>query len=629
MYIWHIPADGADCPCTSRHSPADGADCPCTSRDSSADGSGCPCAQQMELVAPCTSRHSPTDGADCPCTSRDSPADGADCLVGGGSAGCVLAARLSENGSRTVLLLEAGPNDVGQAVLDTPLRVPDTFLSRFDWMFYSEPQKFSAKGLEAQRVYLPRGRVLGGSSQINYMQWSRGHRRDYDRWAESGADGWSYRGVLPYFMKSEDTIPKHLANKDYRGTQGPMKITQLRGYEIADAFIESVKSLGYKERDYNGEEQEGVSHTQSNIYRGERWSTARAYLWPAATRENLDIVTGALVHKILIERGRAVAVRFHKDGATATGKLQKVKVKREVILSAGAFGSPQLLMLSGIGPKDHLVSLDIPVISDLPVGNNLQDHLINFLLVNTNVSVGLPTVSLYHQLEYQTFGTGPLSSPGGNDGIAYVRTLPHLEQPDVQLTAVEVSLDKKFMKVMPGINTELLQSWRMSDKPGFLLLACFLQPKSRGTVRLRSSNPLDYPSIDPAYLSEDDDLEGILRAVRLAQQVINSEPLKKLGATIDPEPVPSCKDFPFDTDQYWKCVIRHLEATTHHPVGTCKMGATDDVTAVVDSRLRVKGVKGLRVVDASVMPTIISANTNAPTIMIAEKASDMIQQDNH
>ncbi|KAH9524281.1 hypothetical protein Btru_054025 [Bulinus truncatus] len=551
-------------------------------------------------------------------------------IVGGGSAGSVLAARLSENASTTVLLLEAGPSDIGNAELDTPIRVPDTFLSRFDWMFYSEPQKDSAMGLEGRRAYLPRGRVLGGSSQTNYMQWSRGHSRDYDRWAEMGANGWSYLDVLPYFIRSEDVVPKALANKDYRGTKGPMKITQLSGFPMSKAFIDAVKSLGYEERDYNGEHQEGVAHTQCNIYKGERWSTARAYLWPVSQRENLDIVTDAFVHKINIAKGRATGVSFTREVTAGTEeKVSKVKAKREVILSAGAFGSPQLLMVSGIGPKDHLEELKIPVMADLPVGENLQDHVLTFLLVSTNTSVGLPPISLYHQMEYMFFGTGPLSSPGGNDGIAYMKTSPGLQQPDVQLVHINAYLDKKFMKVMPGITYELIQKWKISPTgQGFLLLPTLLQPKSRGRLRLKTSNPLDYPAIDPAYLSDPEDIDTMVKAVKLTLKVINTKPFRELGARLDQSPLPGCESHTYNSDEYWRCYVLHLDLTSHHPSGTCKMGASADPSTVVDTRLRVKGVEGLRVVDASIMPTVVSANTNAPTIMIAEKAADLITEDN-
>ncbi|CAG5116088.1 unnamed protein product [Candidula unifasciata] len=536
-------------------------------------------------------------------------------IVGGGSAGSVLAARLSENASRTVLLLEAGDSDLGQPELYTPTRVSELFLSRFDWAYYTEPQKHSSLGLEGRRF-------------INYMQWSRGNRKDYDMWAQHGSKGWSYTDVLPYFIKSEDFITKGKINAEQRGTTGPIKVTEIKGFELSQDFIDAATILGYPERDYNDGEQEGVARTQVNIFRGERWSASRAYLWPAAQRDNLDIVTGATVHKVLIENGRAVGVAYSQRGQRST-KLHQAKSIREVVVSAGAFGSPQLLMLSGIGPRQHLEALKIPTVADLPVGNNLQDHILTVVFVKTNSSRGAPSPSSYHQLEYQVFGTGLLSSPGGNVGLAYMKSRPALPQPDIQMILGDTLIGKRFMKLMPGLSTEMIQRWNIDlDEPGFMLLPTFLPCRSRGTVRLRSSNPLDHPAIDPAFLEDEQDVEGLVRGIRLAEQLINTDALKRHGSHVDKTPLPGCETIQFDTDSYWRCYVRHLGVTSHHAAGTCKMGADDDVTAVVDSRLRVKGLSGLRVVDASIMPLLISANTNAPTIMIAEKAADIILHDN-
>ncbi|GFS23839.1 choline dehydrogenase, mitochondrial, partial [Elysia marginata] len=551
---------------------------------------------------------------------------------GGGSAGSVLAARLSENSSVSVLLLEAGPSDLGRAELDTPNLVGSLWYGTLDWMFFTSPQKNNSLGLREKRISYQRGRVLGGSSQINYMQWARGNRRDFDQWAELGCQGWSYKNVLPYFLKSEDVVPEHLTkDTNFRGKGGPIKITELKGYGASQPFIDAVTSLGYHEIDINGEYQEGVSRVQTNIYKGERWSAARAYLWPAAQRENLDILTDSLVSKIHINKGRAESVEFERASATTSGhyNTHRVKAGREIILSAGVFGSPQILMLSGVGHKQHLEALDIPVKADLPVGDNFQDHLILLLPVNTNISVAMPPISLLHHLEYKIFGTGPLTSPGACDAMTFIKSSPSLDLPDVQLLLLETKLSPKFTTFMPGYNADVLQTrYTLGKGDGFTLMPTALLLKSRGTVRLKSRDPQAPPIIDPNFLSEATDVDAVVTAVRFAQAVLDSEPMKKLGAELHQLTLPGCTDYEYNIDDYWRCFAQHFASTAHHPAGTCKMGPIEDPSTVVDSRLRVKGIQGLRVVDASIMPLLVSGNTNAPTIMIAEKAADLIKDDN-
>ncbi|GFR76760.1 glucose dehydrogenase (FAD, quinone) [Elysia marginata] len=338
-----------------------------------------------------------------------------------------------------------------------------------------------------------------------------------------------------------------------------------------------------------------------------------------------------IISFVHINKGRAESVEFERASASSSGhhETHTVTVGREVVLSAGTFGSPQILMLSGVGHKQHLEALKIPVKADLPVGDNLQDHLILLLPVNTNISVGQPPISLFHQLEYKIFGTGPLGSPGAVDAMSFLKSSPKLDLPDVQLSLLEARDPPRSGALMPGFNTDILQTRHTLGKgDGFIIMPTTMQLKSRGTLRLKSRDAQAPPMIDPNFLSEVSDLDAVVKSVRLIEAVLNTEPMKKMNAKLHRHALPGCTDYDFGTDNYWRCFIRHVAATAHHPAGTCKMGPAKDSSAVVDSRLRVKGVQGLRVADTSIMPILVSANTNAPTIMIGEKAADLIKEDN-
>ncbi|GIY53599.1 glucose dehydrogenase [Caerostris darwini] len=552
--------------------------------------------------------------------------------VGGGSAGAVVANRLSEDPSVRVLLLEAG--GVPKLKSEVPILAAQLQMTRNDWRYLTVPQRYSCFGLVNRRMPWPRGRVLGGSSVLNYMLYIRGNRRDYDQWAKNGAHGWSWKEVYPYFLKSEDNQDPHTAFNGYHGTGGyltintPPFVTPL-GY----AFEDSALHMGYPINDLNGVHQTGASIPQGTIRRGSRCSTAKAFLSSAGKRPNLDIAIKAFVTKILIDSERhARGVLFDK-----AGKTFQVLARREVIVSAGSINSPQLLMLSGIGPKKQLKRLGIPVVADLPVGENLQDHVgsagIHFV-INEPVSL-LPNriLTLKNFLSFITMGKGPLTILGGCEGLAFVKT-PFANKtddwPDIEIHFISSSPSSdegaSIRKVM-GLNDESFNAVYVPyiGKDTFTMYPVLLRPKSRGRVFLRSSNPYVKPKIDPRYFSSPLDIKKLVQGMKICLQLGLQPPFLKMGSRLFDTKFPGCEAYPLWSDLYLECVARTYTITIYHPVGTCKMGSLWDPTAVVDPHLRVKGIQGLRVVDASVMPTIVSGNTNAPVIMIAEKASDLIK----
>jgi choline dehydrogenase len=522
-------------------------------------------------------------------------------IVGAGSAGCVLASRLSENPGVRVLLLEAGPPDTADEI-HIPAAVNLLFQTAYDWNYQTIPQD----RLGGRSIYWPRGRVLGGSSSINAMIYIRGSRRDYDSWRDDyGCDGWGYTDLLPYFLRAESNSRGASA---YHGAAGPLSVQDLKfKSSLTGAFVAAAGNCGLRANDdFNGPSQDGAGYYQVTQKAGRRWSAADAYLHPAADRPNLTIQTDTLVTGIEIEAGQAVGVRYLHRGAEELARAQS-----EVIVSAGAIGSPQLLMMSGIGPADHLREHGIAVLADSPgVGGNLSDHPVVTAMWSTPKARSLwEQVGPRNLARWQMTHTGPLTTNIAEAG-GFSRTDPALAAPDIQWHVLPV----------PYIDGGLADP----ASRALSVLITLVSVGSRGKVRLRSSDPRHKPSIDPSYLSDLADLDPLVKAVGMAREFAAARPLsRQLKSEMAPGPgVRSDADI-----REW---IRGNLSTIYHPVGTCAMGgdsrlAASKLTSVVDTELRVRGVEGLRVVDASVMPTVPRGNTNAPTIAIAERAADLIQ----
>lgn len=523
-------------------------------------------------------------------------------VVGGGSAGCVLANRLSERPDVSVCLLEAGPPDKS-IFIHVPLGLIRGMVDpKINWMFASEPQE----NLKGRRIYLPRGKTLGGSSSINGMMYMRGHRTDYDDWAAMGNQGWGYDDVLPYFLKSENN--EHFTDDTHHGTGGPLNVKYLeKPSPLHDNMFESIEALQYKRiPDFNGAEQEGFGIFQVTQKNGRRNSTAQAFLKPIRQRKNLEVITNAPVARVTFEGTRATGVTIIQDG-----KESNITANREVILSAGAFVSPKILMLSGIGNGDELKEHGINVAHHLPgVGKNLHDHMNAgiFMKAKSLKSYGFSVAAMpklaWTVMQYLFQRQGMFASNMVEAG-GFIRTDPSLPRPDIQCIFV------------PGYRAPPPQL--VGYGHGYLMTAVLLRPKSRGEVRLTSSDPSAPPAIDPNFFSDEEDLDVLTRGLEQSRRIVRSDAFDDQQAEefMPGDAVQSTEDM--------REYVRETAQTIFHPVSTCKMGSDD--MAVVDDRLRVHGLQGLRVVDASIMPTIVGGNTNAPTIMIAEKASDMIKED--
>jgi choline dehydrogenase len=522
-------------------------------------------------------------------------------IVGAGSAGCVLANRLTADGKYSVLLLEAGPED-SRLWIHIPLGYGRLFKEKaVNWMYQTEPEP----GLNGRNVFQPRGKVLGGSSSINGLLYVRGQHEDYDRWRQHGNLGWGFDDVLPYFKKAEDQTR---GGDDFHGVGGPLPVSDWRHADpLSAAFVDASAEVGFpRNPDFNGATQEGAGFFQTTTKGGRRASAAVAYLRPAKARPNLHVETSALAERVLFEGRRAVGVAYRSAGIPRTARARK-----EVLISGGAFNSPQLLQLSGVGPADLLHQHGIEVVLDAPgVGNDLQDHMQVRVVMRCSQAITLndivnnPVRKVLTGLRYAAFRTGPLTIAAGTSG-AFFRTNPRLATPDIQIHFLPFSTDKMGEKLHPF--------------SGFTASVCQLRPESRGSLRIKSADPAAPPEIRINYLASDVDRATNVEGLKILRKILHA---RALAPYVVEEVDPGDK---VTSDEALLAYCRARGTTIYHPTSTCRMG--NDPLAVVDQRLRVRGVDGLRVIDASVMPDLVSGNTNAPVIMIAEKASDLILQD--
>ena len=525
-------------------------------------------------------------------------------VVGAGSAGCILASRLTESGKNTVCLLEAGPPDWNPFIHIPAGFIKTLYNPKINWMYEAEPTYWTADRI----IDVPRGKTLGGSSSINGHIYNRGQRLDYDSWSQRGNRGWGYADILPYFKKCEQRIG--VGDDTFRGRNGNLQVTDLN-YEhpLCEAFMEGAGELGIpRNLDYNGSSQEGISYVQRTTYRRRRVSTARAFLNPAKKRSNLKVVTNAFVTRILLDSKTARGVEFSKGGRG--GELSQVSAKKEVILSGGTINSPQLLQLSGIGEGALLRSLGIEVVHELAgVGENLRDHYAPRFCARVK---GIETINeqskgvkLLGEIAKYFVGGRSILNLSPSMVYGFWHSDPVAKNNDIQFVFAPASY-------------KLGKHGLLADHPGFTVAAWQHRPDSKGWVRLRSVDPFEKPIIQPNYLSEESDRAVTIKAMRLARSLMHT---KSMSPYFDGEEYPGSE---IESDDELLDAARHWGSTTYHVMGTCRMGPDSDPMAVVDDNLRVKGIANLRVIDASIMPTMLSANLNAGAMMIGEKGADLV-----